>query len=876
MATRVGSFKRPRVAPSLTSEIVAIGRQMQSEQDSLIMDAWKNGGTFNGKPVTDQSVLDYWNTRDKSLDPADPQYQQIKNNILQLQYGIGQSKADLAYKQGKLSESGYANFYLGWANKVPKDSAFWRTLQTDAATLLEGAKAKARAAADTAKKAAFNDYVSSVQKSQVAIGDALTTAADNLAKQVYGTSGMITGNSAQLLQLLTQDIHANPAKYRELLDSIHAGDPGWNGTIDQSYFSNHVTAAINGYDAIATAAKRGGYASVYDSAATHEATMAEWGQNVASWPVAKSYDIAARAYERVMGDPNSSWMDQVQAADTFSKAIGQMAGTPGIDPGTRLALQQDALQLQGQPSTVVGTAPSYGKDILGRAGGITLADGQMIAYQRQMQAAYDANPGAYSYAPVDAKTGAFDPTGQGPIGIVSAGAIPHNAQMVPVPGLGGKAYTVAIVPKDIVAQDPNNPNGDTVVVGHYLQYHAAGQTTTLYQYRDATGNMKWTDANPAAGGVTATLDKSGNLVLSPPASSTSNLMQRAAAFDAKHPNANLVKQLQGEFPPSEYPNGPPPGADVKATYHEPSYSVVQVTNASGVTTNKTVESGSTDIKFVNGQMVLTQTNNSYNADGTLRSSAVTPVPFTTDANALSQMVVASSLATGINVPGVTFESPLAAGIHAMASTMTTPQVAALAGDPNFQRLFTQQTMATLHTGNIFDPRIADAWDQVTRTANNEGDVAPRPNAFVPPSARADLAYPGQKAAANQGTLNITFGGQTINVPNVPGYLNGTGIDLNAQQGGLSGIAAAAAPVVTSFLDQLNAYHAMRQPTQQAPAPPSMGTVPPPAPNRLGEQAPPPPPSVAPLAAPAQPPVPGSGSTGLPTPGSVPGLPPGKA
>ena len=70
---RGGNFGRvPRAAPSLTNLLVSIAREMQSARDKNIMDAWKGGGLFEGKEVTDEMVLDHWKKRMDGVSPDDP------------------------------------------------------------------------------------------------------------------------------------------------------------------------------------------------------------------------------------------------------------------------------------------------------------------------------------------------------------------------------------------------------------------------------------------------------------------------------------------------------------------------------------------------------------------------------------------------------------------------------------------------------------------------------------------------------------------------------------------------------------------------------------------------------------------------------------
>src|SRR4030042_1658463 len=101
---RRGRFGRlPRSAPSLTSTIIAIAREMQSQRDSNLMDAWQHGGTFEGAPVTDDMVLAHWRERMTDLSPADPEYDTMKNTLMQYEYAIGESKAATDYAPGKIT-----------------------------------------------------------------------------------------------------------------------------------------------------------------------------------------------------------------------------------------------------------------------------------------------------------------------------------------------------------------------------------------------------------------------------------------------------------------------------------------------------------------------------------------------------------------------------------------------------------------------------------------------------------------------------------------------------------------------------------------------------------------------------------------------------
>ena len=214
MARRGKFGRQPPVAPDLTSTIVSLSRQMMSQEDTNIMDAWQNGGLYEGKPVTDDMVLAHWKSRSEAVDKSDPLYDTYNDQYLQLQFKIGEDKAATLYAQGKLDDNGMAKFYLDWAKKTPVDSFFYRHIQQQAAKFLDAAKSKATAASNKAKTDAYNAKQADLEKGN-ATGNLLTWALTGLATthNLLGaddTKGLLDlSDPAALLQLI-DGINANP------------------------------------------------------------------------------------------------------------------------------------------------------------------------------------------------------------------------------------------------------------------------------------------------------------------------------------------------------------------------------------------------------------------------------------------------------------------------------------------------------------------------------------------------------------------------------------------------------------------------------------------------------------------------------------------
>jgi hypothetical protein len=733
--------------------IVALAREYVASRDALIMDAWRNGGTFEGKKATDGMVLAYWKERQKGLDQNDPEYEKSKDQVMQLQYGIEQSKADVLHAQGKLSDTAYAQFFLRWAAKQPRNSEFYRTLQKDAAQLIEQAKERSRIDGERARTEAFNKFVQTTTDREIAIGDALTRALDDLSKK---TGLSITGNGDELLALLTQDVAANPNSYRALTDTIHKADPDWDGQITEGYFSQHVKAAVNGYDTIADRAQKGGFVSVYANATQGMATMSAWGQNVKVWPAAQTYTTVMNSFYRVYNDPTASQMDINHAASLAATALQSLAATPGVDQGSKGMILADAQRLLGQDA---GDEPSFGSSMLGR-NGITPEIAMKVGALAQTSAEMQANPTAWAYAPVD-KNGQFDASGQGALGMVPAGSIPPGAQGVMVPGRDGKAVLAMVLPHAVYTKDPANPSAAPRLSGQILTYNTGNRHIELWAYRDNNNQTHWSLSNPLAQGTSTEVDRNGDVFVTP-AMSTLDPVAQAQRIDAQL-GTNLAGQIQKQIDQRKQVAG--------------QTGVMSDLGGISAKLNKVDANGhvvsSVEVSFDGTNFTATDNQNTLDKEGHVTATQSTPIDLG-GTNIVGKPYSESRMTAG-NIPGVTYTSSLQASVKAAAYTQTEDQVGKFASDPAFQQAFLSSTMQTLGTSNPYDARIAAAWKDIT-TATKAEYVRPTPqNAAL----RADLRYPGEEKNANayQGQLNINYGnGQTLNIPGLPSYLKNLNIN----------------------------------------------------------------------------------------------------
>jgi hypothetical protein len=125
--------------------IASLMREQRAAEDRAIFDAYRNGGLYKGKPVTDAVFLAHLKARRDGFSTDDPLYDQWNNQLIQTEFSIGEQKIDLAFKQGKVGAGAVAAFYRSQLSKIPKDSAFYREVAGRAADWAKSAAGAARA-----------------------------------------------------------------------------------------------------------------------------------------------------------------------------------------------------------------------------------------------------------------------------------------------------------------------------------------------------------------------------------------------------------------------------------------------------------------------------------------------------------------------------------------------------------------------------------------------------------------------------------------------------------------------------------------------------------------------------------------------------------
>ena len=206
-----GSFGRRRgKSTNLTALIASLLREQRQAEDRAIFDAYKNGGKYKGKVVTDSMILDHMKSRRDGFTKDDPLYDEWNNRLIQTRFSIGEQKVGLAFKQGRVGAGAVAAYYRKQLQSIPKDSAFYRDVAGRAAEWAKAAGAaargRARGSASAGKRAALNKQLEA-QQNYLALEAALTAYARREGI-ISGSQELSEADATDLQDMFNRGIYA--------------------------------------------------------------------------------------------------------------------------------------------------------------------------------------------------------------------------------------------------------------------------------------------------------------------------------------------------------------------------------------------------------------------------------------------------------------------------------------------------------------------------------------------------------------------------------------------------------------------------------------------------------------------------------------------
>lgn len=548
---RGGNFGRvPRAAPSLTNLLVSIAREMQSARDKNIMDAWKGGGLFEGKEVTDEMVLDHWKKRMDGVSPDDPLWDTYNTAHMQLDYAINESKMTVKYAQGKIGEAAMAQFYLNWAKKVPQNSEFYRALQRDAAQFMKAAKGRSAADAKRRAEEAYRAQQEGLRTKYGAAGEFLMDTFRIMAQVGSATQTSLIGSPGEgadfsgfdpsdpegmvgLINALTERssssltegavaptervIYHNPVTGRsvtgkDIFKRLKEIDPSFDGILDVNAFNGYIAYQLEGLGKQIDLALKTGHTSDVKALTNAQQYVAELGRNVRAWPVQQDYMNAKADFDRVMNLQSASPQVKLAAWEKYQSRLMGLANDPRIatDDYTRNALLAEA---RGDSSGVALSESFTGNlNIDNQRGSQAIAIDQMNVQMlaRQVENVYN-NGYQWTQGKYD-DAGNFVPQiGGSAIGAAPAATIEaltsEGAMLVPTPQPDGSILPmyVAMAPVELYATDER---GNEVKLDNrnsaasFARVVIGGESKDLYSYV-IDGQRYYSSENPWGDGFKA-------------------------------------------------------------------------------------------------------------------------------------------------------------------------------------------------------------------------------------------------------------------------------------------------------------------------------------------------------------------------------------
>ena len=275
---RTGRFGRlPAAAQDLSSTIQSMLEQYESARDRNIEVAWRTpGAKFEGKKVTDDMFLKWWEDRAAEVSRDDPMWDYYQQALASYKFQIAEEKVNLRHKQGKIGERTMARWYEAQAAKVPKNSAAWRDLMLNAANFR---KAAARSRSGANSESAFKNWLAryeGLRTRNEKPADVIASIVDQVAGKATGqiniwsisTDATAEGGEYQDFNTFLANIEDDPnwSKPGGWRDQLMKADPGFHGTLTMDYVTRKMDTAKRSTQQRAAMARKKGYSNYEQSA----------------------------------------------------------------------------------------------------------------------------------------------------------------------------------------------------------------------------------------------------------------------------------------------------------------------------------------------------------------------------------------------------------------------------------------------------------------------------------------------------------------------------------------------------------------------------------------------------------------------------------
>jgi hypothetical protein len=343
---------------------------MENARDQAITDAWKNGGSYEGKQVTDAMLLSHWQDRLKGIAKDDPLYDTYKNTITQYEYTIAESKASTAYDKivspTAADDAKMASFYTNWAKKIPMDSEFYRVLQRDAAQFMRSSQSKATAASKANAEKDYQNQQKGIHDQGQAAGEYVLDALARMAGEgstanhltaIDATSlGTLTAVDSETMmkliglvtpsaeyagpskrtpggagdQVLYHDDNNKPVTALQFIQGLTKLDPHYNGHFSAGYIQSIIDTQKSSIQKQIALATKTGHGSDVTQLQSRLGQVVSLGRSMQAWPVAQDYMHARDEYNSVLSDPSATPSAKLSAWTKYQNELYDIAKDPRV------------------------------------------------------------------------------------------------------------------------------------------------------------------------------------------------------------------------------------------------------------------------------------------------------------------------------------------------------------------------------------------------------------------------------------------------------------------------------------------------------------------------------------------------------------------
>lgn len=540
MATQARFGRLPRSAPSLTATIVALAQEYERVRESNIVDAWKNGGEFEGKKVTDKMVMDWFKRKRSELDPGDPMWDYYDNQITQYEFAIENSKEELEYKRGKRTDAQMANFYHTWAGKLPTDSEAYREREKLAAAYADRAasagRARGRAVADNSYANAVNAQFKKEYAYDASLSFLLIEARDrgilNDSEDLYNIDPSTA--DGREINKLWDEIATSPEfaeKRRRWTQDIRKnGDSDFNGDFSQDAFNSRGRAKLSSVNERIRLARKEGRQEDENRYSKDKGIVQQTKMQTSGFDETEDYEEARKTWITIFEAPGTTPLEADRATQVYRTELNRIKDSLESQKGfkesdQRLgAINQELRTLDGDEAPVLHWGGMFGPG--GNDGGVSATEtAQQIKVNNQRIAqlmSRDAS-GQPVFVLVKSPDG-INPAATNDMNHAAAmWAVVRRDQLPPEAGYvvqrdhgdprAGQIVT-AIQPTPVFTTvTTTTTNGTTTKPSDKpLGYHLMmPDGVALYKFQDTAGNWLYTPNNPF--GV---LQKDGTYKAAPP------------------------------------------------------------------------------------------------------------------------------------------------------------------------------------------------------------------------------------------------------------------------------------------------------------------------------------------------------------------------